>query len=252
MQYERALIFRLGKFVGMREPGIVILVPLIDSMTTVDLRMRNVDIPKQEALTKDNISIMLNAVVFYKIIDPQAAVLKVQNYKEAILQHGQAAMRDIAGSVDMDTLLSDRDEIATQMEKAISKEVSGWGIQIVAIKIQDIELPTDMKRAMARQAQAERDKRATVIVSLGEVEASETLAKAAAIIASSPGALHLRTLQALSTLSSDKTNTITYLLPIEGQMLSADESASNGRGHFASYVPKVVPTPKKGVPVKKD
>lgn len=223
MAYENGVVFRLGRLEGLRKPGINLLIPLIDSMRTVDLRIQALDIPKQETLSKDNISVFLNAVVYYRITDPLAAITKVQDYRLAIFQHGQAAMRDIAGSVELDTLLSDRDHISREIREVIARETSEWGIEIISINIQDIELPADMKKAMARQAQAERDKRATILISMGEVEASETLQKAARIISASPGALHLRTLQALSTLSADKTNTITYLLPIEGQSLPDGE-----------------------------
>lgn len=197
------------------------LIPFVDALQIVDLRIQALDIPKQETLTKDNISTSLNAVVYYKISDPRSAILNVQNYTNAIFQHGQAAIRDIAGSVELDTLLYDREKVAQEIQDVVSKETQSWGIQVVSINIQDIELPDNMKRAMARQAQAERDKRATVIVSIGEVEAAKTLADAANIISASPGALHLRTLQSLSNISADKTNTIKYLLPIEGQELSS-------------------------------
>ncbi|MFH1095077.1 MAG: slipin family protein [Candidatus Micrarchaeota archaeon] len=227
-QYENGVIFRLGRKAGVRGPGLTFLIPVLDAMRIVDMRIQSLDIPKQETLTKDNISAFLNAVVYYRIADPEAAILKVQDYKNAIFQHGQAAMRDIAGSVELDSLLYEREKVALEIQQAVSKETKGWGIEIISINIQDIELPTSMKRAMARQAQAERDKRATVIISIGEVEAAGTMAEAAKVISSSPGAVHLRTLQALSNLSADKTNTITYLLPIEGQSLSSLEGTDRG------------------------
>lgn len=229
MQYERAVCFRLGKFAGIRGPGLIIVIPIIEKISLIDTRIQYIDIPKQETLTKDNISTFLNAVVYYRVKDPSAAVLNVQNYKLAIFQHGQAAMRDIAGSYELDNLLFDREKVATDIYNIVSKETQSWGIEIISINIQDIELPVDMKKAMARQAQAERDKRATLLVSLGEVEAANTMAEAARIIAESPGALHLRTLQALSNLSADKTNNITYLLPFEGQnILNFDSTGKIG------------------------
>lgn len=220
MQYQCGIVFRLGRMQGIRSPGLTFLVPFLDTLQIVDTRVQSMDIPKQETISKDNITVILNAVVYFRIRDAQAAVLKVQDYRNAIFQHGQAAMREVAGSVELDSLLSDRDKISTMIQDLVAAETKDWGIEIISINIQDIELPDDMKKAMARQAQAERDKRATIIVSRGEVEAAATLAKAATLIASSPGALHLRTLQALSNLSADKTNTITYLLPIEGQQLT--------------------------------
>ena len=240
MEFQRGVVFRFGRLSGMKMPGFKFLIPFIDRMTIVDLRIQMLDIPKQEMLTKDNISTFINAVVYYRIVDPEAAILKVQDYRLAIFQHGQAAMRDIAGSVELDTLLYDRERVAKDIKGAVSKETVEWGVDIVSINIQDIELPVDMKKAMARQAQAERDKRATVIVSIGEVEAAETMAQAAKMIATQPGALHLRTLQALSNLSADKTNTITYLLPLAGQ--SVDYSG----GESLPADPVVFSSKKKG------
>jgi regulator of protease activity HflC (stomatin/prohibitin superfamily) len=220
LQYQSGVVFRLGRLQGIRGPGLTILIPFLDTLQIIDRRVQSLDIPKQEMLTRDNISVFLNAVVYFKINDPGTAVTKVQDWRNAIFQHGQAAMREVAGSVELDALLSERERIGAMIQKLVVDETKAWGIEVVSINIQDIELPEDMKRAMARQAQAERDKRATIIISLGEVEAAETLAKAARAIATTPGALHLRTLQALSNLSADKTNTITYLLPIEGQDLT--------------------------------
>lgn len=225
MQYENGILFRLGRLEAVRKPGVNFIIPFLDRMQTIDMRIRYIDIPKQEALTKDNISVFLNAVVYYQIADAKAAILKVQDYKNAIFQLGQAAMRDITGSVELNTLLSDREKVAISIQQVVERETQEWGVRIISINIQDIELPGNMKKAMARQAQAERDKRATVNVSMGEVQAAGVMAKAANIISSTPGALHLRTLQALSNLSADKTNTITYLLPIEGQELPGNDDA---------------------------
>ncbi len=219
LEYERGIVFTLGRYAGKRGAGINIIIPFMQYMRVLDMRIHTLDIPKQEVLTKDNISVFVNAVVYYKVVDPEAAVLKVQDYANAIFQHGQAAMREIIGSVEFDTVLSDREGVATKIQQIVAKETNEWGVQITSINMQDIELPADLKKAMARQAQAEREKRATVIISGGEVEASAKLSQAAGIIASSPGALHLRTLQSLSSIASDKTNYITFILPLEGSPL---------------------------------
>lgn len=216
MQYQKGIVFRLGRYAGMRGPGLTLLVPFIDTIRIIDMRINTLDIPKQEVLTKDNISVFVNCVVYYRVLNPDAAVLKVENYSDAIFQHGQAAMREVIGSVELDTLLSDREKVASHIHEIVSKETTEWGIKITSINMQDIELPPDMKKAMARQAQAEREKRATIIISGGEVEASAKLAKAADTISHSPGALHLRTLQALSSITADKTNRITFVLPLSG------------------------------------
>ncbi len=237
MQYQKGIVFRLGRYAGLRGAGLTLLIPFIDSIRIVDMRINTLDIPKQEVLTKDNISVLVNCVVYYKVVKPDIAILKVQDYKNAIFQHGQAAMREIIGSVELDTILSERDKVAEHIHNIVAKETTEWGIEITSINMQDIELPQDMKRAMARQAQAEREKRATVIISGGEVEASHKLSQAANVIASSPGALHLRTLQALTSIAGDKTNNITFILPLEGQSVLA-------KGHTGSKEPSHIEEPK--------
>lgn len=223
MEYQKGIVFRLGRYAGLRGPGLNLLMPFIDSMNVIDMRIQTLDIPKQEVLTKDNISVLVNCVVYYKVINPEAATLKVQNYQNAIFQHGQAAMREVIGSVELDTILSEREKVAEHIHNIVAKETNEWGVQITSINMQDIELPGDMKKAMARQAQAEREKRATVIISSGEVEASKRLSEAANVIARSPGALHLRTLQSLSSISADKTNNITFILPLEGKTTASGD-----------------------------
>lgn len=232
MEFQKGIIFRLGRYAGTRGPGLTLLVPFIDSIRIVDMRIQTLDIPKQEVLTKDNISVLVNCVVYYRVTKPDVAILKVQDYTNAIFQHGQAAMREIIGSVELDTILSEREKVAEHIHNIVAKETGEWGIEITSINMQDIELPTDMKKAMARQAQAEREKRATVIISGGEVEASTKLSQAANVIASSPGALHLRTLQALTSIAGDKTNNITFILPLEGQSVLA-------KGSNVPQLPKV-------------
>ncbi len=213
-EYERTIVFRLGRFNRLLGPGLNIVVPIIDSVRTVDMRIKTVDIPKQEVMTKDNVPVSVNAVIYYKVKDPQAAILKIEDYMYAVSQYGQTALRDVIGNKELDFVLTEREEIATEIETIVDKETNEWGIDITAIKIQDIELPADMKRAMARQAEAEREKRATIIMAAGELQASDNLRKAALNL-SGPGALHLRTLQTISDVSADQSNTIVVMLPVE-------------------------------------
>ncbi|MEM0438328.1 MAG: slipin family protein [Candidatus Micrarchaeia archaeon] len=213
-EYERAVVFQLGKYHRTLKPGLHIVIPVIDSVRTVDLRIKTVDIPKQEVMTKDNVPVSVNAVVYFKVEKPEDAVLKIENYMYAVSQYGQTALRDVIGNKELDFVLTERDEIATEIKKLVDQETSEWGIDITSIKIQDIELPADMKRAMARQAEAEREKRATIIMAEGELQASLNLKKAAENL-SGPGALHLRTLQTVADVSADQSNTVVVLLPIE-------------------------------------
>ncbi|MEM4359393.1 MAG: slipin family protein [Candidatus Bilamarchaeaceae archaeon] len=220
-EYERAVVFTLGRFSGVLNPGLNYVIPILQSSRTVDMRIKTVDIPKQEVMTKDNVPVSVNAVVYFRIEDPKAAVLEIEDYTYAVSQYGQTALRDVIGNKELDFVLTERDQIADEIKTIVDKETARWGIDITAIKIQDIELPADMKRAMARQAEAERERRATIIMAEGELKASENLSKAAEKLASSKGALHLRTLQTVADVSADQSNTIVVLLPIE--MLKAIE-----------------------------
>jgi regulator of protease activity HflC (stomatin/prohibitin superfamily) len=215
MEYERGVLFTLGKYSKTMNPGLNIIIPIIQSMRKVDTRIKTVDIPKQEVMTRDNVPVSVNAVVYMRVISPEKAVLKIQNYVYAVSQYGQTALRDVAGNKELDFVLTERDRIADEIKTLVDKETDEWGIDITAIKIQDIELPTDMKRMMARQAEAERERRATIIKSEGEVTASKNLMNAAGTLGQSPGALHLRTLQTLADISSDQSNTIVVPLPME-------------------------------------
>jgi len=214
--YQKGLVLSLGKFSGMRNSGLQIIIPFYQEMSIVDLRIQTIDIPKQEVLSKDNVSAFINAVVYFKIINPESAVFNVQDYRAAVYQHSQTAIRDVVGSRTLDQLLTDRKSIAESVSTAVEKDSKEWGVDIIGIKIQDIGLPDTMKKAMARQAQAEREKRAAIIISEGESMAADKLASAAKILSESPGALHLRTLQMISSVSADKTNTMNFVLPIEG------------------------------------
>jgi regulator of protease activity HflC (stomatin/prohibitin superfamily) len=214
--YQRGLVLTLGKYTGMRGSGLQFIIPGFQGMGVVDMRIQTIDIPKQEVLSKDNVSAFINAVVYFKITNPEAAIFNVQDYRAAVFQHAQTAIRDVVGSRTLDQLLTDRKSIADSISIAVDKDAKEWGVDISGIKIQDIGLPDSMKQAMARQAQAEREKRASIIISEGESLAADKLAAAAKVLAESPGALHLRTLQMISSVSADKTNTLNFLLPIEG------------------------------------
>jgi len=214
--YQKGLVLTLGKFSGIRNSGLQFIIPLVQRMSVVDLRIQTIDIPKQEVLSKDNVSAFINAVVYFKIVNPEAAIFNVQDYRAAVYQHSQTAIRDVVGSRTLDQLLTDRKEIAGSISATVEKDAKEWGVDISGIKIQDIGLPDTMKRAMARQAQAEREKRASIIISDGENMAAEKLAQAAKILSESPGALHLRTLQMISSVAADKTNVMNFVLPIEG------------------------------------
>lgn len=214
--YQTGIVLTLGKYSGMRKSGLHIIIPIIQRMNIVDLRIQTVDIPKQEALTKDNVSAFINAVVYFKVDNPEAAVFNIQNLNMGVYQHSQTAIRDVVGSKTLDEILNDRLGVANAISNIVDKEAREWGVNIIGIKMQDIGLPDTMKRAMARQAQAEREKRAAIIVSEGERDASGNLSEAARILNEAPGALHLRTLHMVSTVSGDKTNIMNFVIPIDG------------------------------------
>lgn len=214
-QYERGVVLTLGRYTGILEPGLRIIIPIIQRVTKVDLRIRTADIPRQEVITKDNVPVGVNAVVYFQVEKPEDVVLKIQDYSYAVTQYSQTALRDVIGGVELDNLLTEREKLAEQIQTIVDKETEGWGINVTAIKMQDIEMPADMKRTMAKQAEAEREKRATIINSEGEVIAAKNLAQAANLMSKSPGALHLRTLNSINDVSSDQSNTVVYVAPIE-------------------------------------
>lgn len=212
-EYERGVIFTLGKFTGVKNPGLIFLIPIIQVMQRVDMRLATAEVPRQEVMTKDNIPMLVNAVVYFKVVDPEAVIIKIEDYIFAIRQYTQAALRDVIGNNEMDTVLMERKQIADAIREIVDTETSDWGVDIESIKIQELELPAEMKRAMARQAEAERERRATIIASQGELEASKNLKAAADELASSPGALHLRTLQTIRDISSDPSEKIVLFMP---------------------------------------
>jgi regulator of protease activity HflC (stomatin/prohibitin superfamily) len=212
-QYERGVVFTLGKFTGIRNPGLTFIVPIIQKMRKVDLRLKTAEVPRQEVMTRDNIPMLVNAVVYFKVIDPEAVIIKIEDYIFAIRQYTQAALRDVIGNNEMDSVLTERLQIAEAIKEIVDNETSDWGVDIESIKIQELELPAEMKRAMARQAEAERERRATIIASQGELAAAENLRDAAEKLAATPGALHLRTLQTIRDIASDPSEKLVLFLP---------------------------------------
>lgn len=215
-QYERGVVLTLGKYTSTRQPGLTWIFSFlnIQRMIKIDLRVRTVDVPQQEAITKDNVPVGVNAVVYFQIEKAEDAILKIQDYTLAVAQYAQAALRDTIGGVELDALLAERDKIADEIKKIVDVQTNNWGINVQAVKMQDIELPADMKRAMAKQAEAERERRATIIRAEGELKASENLRKAAENL-SVPGAISLRTLQTVESTTVNPANTVVFALPVE-------------------------------------
>ncbi|MFH0838450.1 MAG: slipin family protein [Patescibacteria group bacterium] len=214
-EYQRGVMFTLGKYTGMKSPGWRIVWPIIQKMVRVDLRTKVVDVPDQEAITKDNISVRINAVIYYKVSDAAKSIIEVENFYFAVSQLAQTTMRNAVGEVDLDELLRNRDEIAAKIKLIVDKASDPWGILVETVELKDIGLPDDMKRTMAKAAEAEREKKAVIINSEGEVAAAENMRHAAETLAKAPGALHLRTLQAINDLSSDQSNTTVWMVPVE-------------------------------------
>ncbi len=214
-EYERGIKFTLGKFSKIMNPGWNLVLPIFRSYRKVDIRTKAVDVPEQDAITKDNVSVRINAVIYYKVFDASKAVLEVENFYFAVGQLAQTTMRNAVGSVSLDELLSERDKISMEICKIIDKATDPWGIKVEDVELKDISLPEEMKRVIARVAEAEREKQAVITKAAGEVEASLNLSKAAGLMAKTPGAMHLRTLSTLSDLSSDQSNTIIFALPVE-------------------------------------
>lgn len=215
-EYERGILFRFGKFAKILAPGWHLVFPIIHSYKKVDIRTKAVDVPEQEAITRDNVSIKINAVLYYKVFDAAKSVLAVQNFNYAVSQLAQTTMRNIVGSVSLDELLTEREKLSIEICKIVDKETDPWGIKVENVELKDIALPEEMKRVIAKVAEAEREKQAVITKAAGEVEAANNLAQAANIMGTTPGALHLRTLATLNDLSSDQSNTVIFAVPIEG------------------------------------
>ncbi len=214
-QYQRGVKFQFGKFTTMVEPGWRIVLPIIQSMVKVDIRTKAVDVPFQEAITKDNVSAKINAVIYYRVADSAKAILEVENFWFAVSQLAQTTMRNVIGQMELDELLANRQAAADRIQQIIEKAATSWGLIVESVELKDIVLPDDMQRVIARQAEAEREKRAVIINSTGEVQAAENIARAAQILSGSPGALHLRTLNTINDLSSDQSNTVIFAVPLE-------------------------------------
>ena len=213
-QYQRGIVLTLGSYSYTLEPGLRLVVPIFQTLITVDIRISTSDIPQQEVITKDNVPVGINAVVYFQVVKPEDAVLKIQDYTYAVTQYAQTALRDVIGGVELDTLLTERQKLADEIKSIVDKETVDWGVDVTSIKIQDIELPADMKRSMAKQAEAERERRAIIIRSQGELEASKNLTKAMESMAGT-GALSLRTLQTIEATTANPANTVVFALPTE-------------------------------------
>jgi len=214
-QYQLGVKFTMGRYTGLMGPGWRIVIPIFQSYIRVDLRVRTVDVPDQEAITKDNISVRVNAVIYYKVSHADKAILEVENFRFAVSQLAQTTMRNIVGEVELDELLSKRDDISNRIKEIVDKATDPWGIKVESVELKDVTLPEEMKRVIGKQAEAEREKRAVIIKASGEVIAADDMAKAAHTLSTSDGALHLRTLQSINDLSSDQSNTIIFAIPLE-------------------------------------
>jgi regulator of protease activity HflC (stomatin/prohibitin superfamily) len=214
-EYERGVVFRLGRLVGARGPGLILLIPGIERMVKVDLRTITLDVPTQEAITRDNVTVRVNAVVYFRVVEPEAAVVRVLDYIRATSLIAQTTLRSVLGQSELDDLLAHRDQVNAELQRIIDEQTEPWGIKVSLVEIRDVELPDNMQRAMARQAEAEREKRAKIIHAQGEYEAAERLAEAARIIASEPATLQLRYLQTLTEIATERNSTIIFPLPVD-------------------------------------
>ncbi len=214
-EYERGVIFRLGRLVGAKGPGIFLIIPVVDKMVKVSLRTVTLDVPPQEVITKDNVSTQVNAVLFFRVIDPSAAIVEVQNYMEATRQIAMTTLRSILGGFELDQVLGEREKINMQLQQIVDEQTDPWGIKVKNMEIKDVKLPSDMQRAIARQAEAERDRRAKVINAEGELQAATKLGEAAAIIDRHASAIQLRYLQTLNDISAENASTIVFPVPID-------------------------------------
>jgi regulator of protease activity HflC (stomatin/prohibitin superfamily) len=214
-EYERGVIFRLGRLVGAKGPGLFFIIPIIDRMVKIDLRVVTLDIPTQEAITRDNVTVKVNAVAYFRVIEPENAVVQIEDYQRATWQIAQTSLRSVIGEADLDELLAHRDRINTQLASIVDEVTEHWGIKVSQVEIKDVELPQSMQRAMARQAEAEREKRAKIIHAEGEFQAAQQLREAAAALAPEPAAIQLRYLQTLTEIAVEKNSTVIFPVPID-------------------------------------
>jgi regulator of protease activity HflC (stomatin/prohibitin superfamily) len=245
-EYERGVVFRLGRLIGIKGPGLFLLIPFIDKAVKIDLRTVTLNVPPQEVITRDNVTVRVNAVAYFRVTDAAKAIVQVENYLVATSQIAQTTLRSVLGQVDLDHLLSERDSINARLQEIIDEQTTPWGIIVSVVEVKDVELPSDMQRAMSRQAEAERERRAKVIAADGEFEASNKLAEAAQVIQSEPGAMQLRYLQTMSEIGSGDASTLILPFPVEmleGVKAFADMQAAldeNGRG---DALPSSTPPP---------
>jgi regulator of protease activity HflC (stomatin/prohibitin superfamily) len=214
-EYERGVIFRLGRLVGARGPGLFFIIPIIDRMLKVDLRVVTLDVPSQEVITKDNVTVKVNAVVFFRVVDPSMAIVKVEDFKRATWNISQTTLRNVVGQSELDDLLANREEINQKLQQIIDETTEPWGVKVSIVEVKDVELPQSMQRAMAKQAEAEREKRAKIVHAEGEADAAQTLANAANVMAANPVSVQLRYLQTLTEISVEKNSTIIFPVPVD-------------------------------------
>ncbi|RKY60723.1 MAG: slipin family protein [Candidatus Latescibacterota bacterium] len=214
-EYERGVVFRLGRVIGVKGPGIVLLIPVVDRMVKVSLRVVTEDVPSQDVITRDNVSVKVNAVIYFRVIDPQKAIVEVENYLYATFQLAQTTLRSVLGQVELDDLLASRDKINQQLQRILDEHTDPWGVKVTAVEIKHVDLPEEMRRAMARQAEAERERRAKIISAQGEFQAAQKLSEAAQIIGQFPAAIQLRFLQSLSEVAAENNSTIIFPIPVD-------------------------------------
>jgi regulator of protease activity HflC (stomatin/prohibitin superfamily) len=214
-EYERGVVFQLGRFWAVKGPGLIILIPVLQQMVRVDLRTIVLDVPKQDVISRDNVSVKVNAVLYFRVVDPERAIIQVANFMEATSQLAQTTLRSVLGKHELDDMLAERERLNIDIQQVLDAQTDAWGIKVANVEIKHVDLDESMVRAIARQAEAERERRAKVIHAEGELQASEKLMQAAAVLARQQGAMQLRYLQTLSTLASDKTTTIVFPLPVE-------------------------------------
>jgi len=214
-EYERGVVFRLGRFTGVRGPGLYFLIPFIERSVKVDLRVMTLDVPSQEAITRDNVTVKVNAVVYFRVVKPEDSVIKVFDHRFATLQISQTTLRSVLGQSELDELLAHREKINQTLQKIIDEQTDPWGVKVSIVEIKDVELPQTMQRAIAAQAEAERERRAKIVHAEGEQQAAEKLAEAARVMATQPMSLQLRYLQTLTVIATEKTNTIVFPLPVD-------------------------------------
>ncbi len=251
-EYERGVVFRLGRLVGPRGPGLFLILPFVDRMVKIDLRTVTMEVPAQEIITRDNVSIRVSAVLYFAVIDPAAAVTRVSDYVRATFQIAQTTLRSVVGQSELDELLANREKINQDLQRIIDEQTGPWGAKVSTVEVKDVELPQTMQRAMARQAEAEREKRAKIIHAEGELQASQQLAEAAAIIGSEPATLQLRYLQTLTEIASERNSTIIFPVPIDllqglMNLRPASENGATGAGHPPGYT-----APVRGAPAERE